>query len=107
MADPTVCTLQLRTTRFPARCSSLRVCEFVTTHPMRGFCSPQAYFNQAGPDGVSMRSHLTEVIHRLLLSKDADALSKLESISLEVKAKHFDANQFRVFRVASRICLAL
>ncbi len=40
-----------------------------------------------------MRSHLTEVIHKLLLSKDPEALEKLESISLEVKAKHFDANQ--------------
>jgi hypothetical protein len=40
-----------------------------------------------------VRSHLTEVIHKLLLSKDPDALQKLESLSLEVKAKHFDANQ--------------
>ena len=42
---------------------------------------------------MSVRSHLTEVIHKLLLSKDPDALEKLESISLAVKAKHFDANQ--------------
>lgn len=54
---------------------------------------PLAFFSQTGPDGVSVRSHLTEVIHKLLLSKDPDALQKLESISLEVKAKHFDANQ--------------
>ena len=48
-----------------------------------------AFFSQAGADGVSVRSHLTEVIHRLLLSKEANALEKLESISLEVKAGHF------------------
>jgi len=54
---------------------------------------PLAFFSQAGADGVSVRSHLTEVIHKLLLSKDPDALAKLESISLSVKAKHFDANQ--------------
>lgn len=54
---------------------------------------PVAFFSKAGADGVSVRSHLTEVIHKLLLSKDPDALEKLESISLAVKAKHFDANQ--------------
>jgi len=50
-----------------------------------------AFFSQAGDDGVSVRSHLTEVIHRLLQSKEADALKSLESISLEVKAAHFAA----------------
>ena len=34
-----------------------------------------------------------ELIHKLLLSKDADALEKLESLSLEVKKAHFDAKQ--------------
>ena len=51
----------------------------------------QAYFSKEGPDGVSVRSHLAELIHKLLTSKDPDALSKLESLSLEVKAAHFDA----------------
>jgi radial spoke head protein 4A len=55
------------------------------------FAAKQAFFSQAGADGVSVRSHLTEVIHRLLLSKEGDALEKLESISLEVKAAHFNA----------------
>ena len=63
------------------------------TTPCAAPLGSQAFFSQTGPDGVSVRSHLTEVIHKLLLSKDPDALQKLESLSLEVKAKHFDANQ--------------
>lgn len=51
----------------------------------------QAFFSQANSDGVSVRSHLTELIHRLLQSKDPDALKSLESLSLEVKASHFKA----------------
>ena len=38
-----------------------------------------AFFSQAGTDGVSVRSHLTEVIHRLLLSKEPNALEQLEN----------------------------
>ena len=64
-------------------------------------CSPtapacaQAYFSKAGADGVSVRSHLAEIVHKLLLEKKspAEMLAKLESLSLEVKAAHFDANQ--------------
>lgn len=52
----------------------------------------EAYFAQATPDGISVRSHLAELIHRLLLSKEADALEKLETISMEVKAGHFNAS---------------
>jgi len=52
---------------------------------------PLAFFSQANSDGVSVRSHLTELIHRLLQSKDPDALKGLESLSLEVKASHFKA----------------
>ena len=51
--------------------------------------SPQAYLSVTNKDGVSLHSHLAEVIQELLASKDPDALSKLESISLDVKAKHF------------------
>ena len=40
-----------------------------------------------------MRSHLTELIHELLLSKNPKVLEDLESLSLEVKKAHFDANQ--------------
>ena len=40
---------------------------------------------------MSVKSHLTELIHKLLLAKDPDALATLESLSLEVKAAHFDA----------------
>jgi radial spoke head protein 4A len=50
-----------------------------------------AYLSQEGPDGMSVKSHLTELIHKLLLAKDPDALATLESLSLEVKAAHFDA----------------
>ena len=53
----------------------------------------QAFFSKSGSDGVSVRSHLAELIHKLLLTKDADALAKLESLSLEVKKAHFDAAQ--------------
>jgi len=51
---------------------------------------PLAFFSKTGADGVSVRSHLAELIHSLLLSKDPKALEKLESISLEVKAAHYD-----------------
>jgi len=56
---------------------------------------PLAYFSKAGADGVSVRSHLAEIVHKLLLEKKspAEMLAKLESLSLEVKAAHFDANQ--------------
>ena len=55
----------------------------------------QAYFSQTGKDGVSIRSHLTELIHKLLLSKNPKALEQLESLSLEGNNTHFDANQPR------------
>ena len=61
----------------------------------------QAYFAQTGKDGVSMQSHLTELIHKLLHSKNPKALEELESLSLEVKKTHFDANQPR-----SKVCRA-
>lgn len=57
------------------------------THPVHP--AAQAYFQQTNKDGVSLHSHLAELIQELLTSKDPDALSKLESISLDVKAKHF------------------
>ena len=51
----------------------------------------QAFFLKANKDGSSLHSHLTELVHSLLQSKDPKALEKLESISLAVKAKHFTA----------------
>jgi len=51
----------------------------------------KAFFQQANTDGVSLHSHLTEVIQHLLASKDPKALENFESISLGVKAKHFSA----------------
>jgi len=54
---------------------------------------PLAYFSKTAPNGVSVRSHLAELIHSLLTSKDPDALAKLESLSLDVKAAHFEAKQ--------------
>jgi len=54
---------------------------------------PLAYFSKTGKDGISVRSHLAELIHTLLKSKDPDALAKLESLSLDVKQAHFDAKQ--------------
>lgn len=53
----------------------------------------KAYFLQSNADGVSMHSHLAELIQSVLLSKDNDALEKLESLSLEVKAGHFNADE--------------
>lgn len=47
---------------------------------------PLAYFSKENSDGASVRSHLAELIHSLLTSKDPDALAKLESLSMEVKA---------------------
>ena len=55
--------------------------------------APQAFFLKANADGVSLHSHLTELVHSLLQSKDPKALEKLESISLGVKAKHFTASE--------------
>ena len=45
-------------------------------------------FTQANAQGVSLHSHLSELIQQLLKAKDPK-LEELESISLEVKAKHF------------------
>merc|ERR1719473_1859559 len=45
-------------------------------------------FMQANTDGVSLHSHLSEVIQELLATK-SPSLDDLESISLEVKKKHF------------------
>ena len=42
---------------------------------------------------MSLHSHLTEVIHKLLATKDPNALGNFESLSLEVKAKHFTADE--------------
>ena len=44
---------------------------------------------QSNKDGVSVHSHLTELIHTLLTEKDANALDNLENISLGVKARRF------------------
>jgi len=60
---------------------------------MTGSEDPLAFFSKEGADGVSVRSHLAELIHSLLTSKDPNALEKLESISLEVKAAHFDGGK--------------
>ena len=54
-------------------------------------CLQAFLFQPGGPDGV-LCAATTEVIHKLLLSKDPEALEKLESISPS-HMKHFDANQ--------------
>lgn len=51
----------------------------------------QAMLMQSNQDGVSIHSHLTELIHQLLMEKGASALEDLENISLGVKAKRFVA----------------
>lgn len=51
----------------------------------------QAYFSEVDANGVSLHSHLAEVIHKLLLEKPKDALETFESLSLETKGKHFKA----------------
>jgi hypothetical protein len=48
---------------------------------------------QSNRDGISIHSHLTELIHTLLTEKDVNALQNLENISLGVKAKRFVAPQ--------------
>lgn len=53
----------------------------------------QAFFSRSDKNGVSLHSHLSEVIHKLLQEKPADALETFESISLEVKQKHFVAHE--------------
>lgn len=75
----------------PAPPAHLRRALHLTRRPLLPFA--QAFFSKSGKDGVSVRSHLAELIHKLLISKDADALAKLESLSLEVKQAHFDAAQ--------------
>ena len=69
-----------------------RLCAGAARSPgdCRTLLCTQAFFSKTGADGVSVRSHLAELIHSLLLSKDPKALEKLESISLEVKAAHYD-----------------
>jgi len=54
---------------------------------------PQAMLLACNKDGVSIHSHLTELIHSLLTDKDANALLNLENISLGVKAKRFAATE--------------
>lgn len=49
----------------------------------------KAFFSKADKNGVSLHSHLAEVIHKLLLEKPANPLETFESVSLEVKKKHF------------------
>ena len=61
----------------------------------------QAYFSKEVKPGVSVRDHLTELIHKLLLSKDADALEKLESLSLELKKTKVGAPEKAMVRAAS------
>lgn len=51
----------------------------------------KAYFQQTNAAGVSLHSHLTEVIHKLITSKDPNALENFENISLETKKAHFTA----------------
>lgn len=61
----------------------------------------QAYFSKEVKPGVSVRDHLTELIHKLLLSKDADALEKLESLSLELKKTKVGAPEKAMVRATS------
>lgn len=51
--------------------------------------TPQAFFLKANEDGVSLHTHLSEVLQSLLKSKDPNALANFESISLDVKAGRF------------------
>jgi len=52
-----------------------------------------AFFSKEGPEGTSVREHLAELIHSLLLNKDDNALEKLESLSLGIKAAKVGAPQ--------------
>lgn len=61
----------------------------------------KAFFLQQNTEGVSLHGHLTELIHSLLTSKDPNALEKLESLSLDVKAKHFKAAE-----AGTKVCLS-
>ena len=49
----------------------------------------QALLLQSDKDGASVHSHLTELIQELLRSKKEDALTELENISLEIKARRY------------------
>jgi len=53
----------------------------------------KAFFSQADKSGVSLHSHLSEIIHKLLLEKPANPLEAFESISLQVKKNHFVASE--------------
>jgi len=53
----------------------------------------RAFFSEADANGVSLHSHLAEVIHKLLLEKPSNPLESFESISMDVKGKHFAAKE--------------
>ena len=58
----------------------------------RAFFAPrrmQALLLQSDKDGASVHSHLTELIQELLRSRKEDALTELENISLEIKARRY------------------
>ena len=47
------------------------------------------YLSKIDDNGVSVYSHITDVLARILAGKPADALDVFESVSLEAKAGHF------------------
>jgi len=53
----------------------------------------KAFFSKSDDSGVSLHSHLAEIIHKLLLEKPDNPLEAFESISLEVKKNHFIAKE--------------
>ena len=52
----------------------------------------KAMLSKSNDDGVSVYSHLTEVLATMLESKPADPLSALEAISTSVKASYYKPN---------------
>ena len=60
----------------------------VSLTPWRA-CGAQAFFQQTNAAGISVHSHLTELIQSLLLSNDPTAFENIENFSLDIKKKHF------------------
>jgi len=66
----------------------------------------QAYFKKEDASGQSVHSHLTEMIHNMILKKDkisqVELLAQLENFSLEVKSNHFKAGKSSAKRITPK-----
>ena len=51
----------------------------------------RAFLQKVDESGVSLHGHITEVLARILTVQPDNALDALESVSLETKARYFDA----------------